>query len=117
MSERTSKGLAANKAASNQLTNQAPISPSASEVRELIASRAYELYKHRGTAFGDELTDWLNAEAEVVTMLLAKSQETNGLTEKAQTRKAFGASKAADSARRRMSQWSKRKSALKGNLA
>ena len=49
---------------------------SASEVREVIARRAYDLYKLRGTEFGDELSDWLRAEAEVVAMLLAEPQET-----------------------------------------
>lgn len=76
MSKRTSEGHVTNEAVSNQLRNMVPGSPSASEVRELIANRAYELYKHRGAEFGDELSDWLKAEGEVVTMLLAEPQET-----------------------------------------
>lgn len=61
---------------SNQMPNGALGSLSASEVRELIASRAYELYRQRGARLGDELSDWLNAEGEVVTMLLSEPQQT-----------------------------------------
>src|SRR5262245_61740236 len=45
--------------------------PGANEVRELIARRAYELYENRGDNFGDEISDWLQAEDEIVTMLLS----------------------------------------------
>jgi len=122
MSERTSGVRVTNRAVSNQLRNMAHISLSASEVRELIACRAYELYRHRGTEFGNELSDWLKAEEEVVTMLLAEPQET-GETEKrngrppARTRKATSVSKAANDARPRVSRLSKGRDALKGNPA
>lgn len=36
------------------------------EIRELIAQRAYELYLQRGDGAGDQLSDWLTAEAEVL---------------------------------------------------
>jgi hypothetical protein len=62
-------------AVSNHLLVAAHDSPSASEVREMIARRAYELYKHRGAEVGDELSDWLKAEGEVVTMLMAEPME------------------------------------------
>lgn len=60
---------------SDQLRNIADISLSAGEVREMIAMRAYGIYKQRGTEPGDELSDWLRAEAEVVTRLLSESPE------------------------------------------
>ena len=62
----------------NKLRNTAEGALSFDEVRELIARRAYDLYQQRGTGLGDELSDWLIAEAEVVTMLLAEPQETAG---------------------------------------
>ena len=43
--------------------------PSEGDLRELIAIRAYELYVERGSAQGDETTDWLMAEAEVLSCL------------------------------------------------
>jgi len=45
--------------------------PGPNEVRELIARRAYELYENRGDNFGDEISDWLQAEDEIVSMLLS----------------------------------------------
>jgi hypothetical protein len=59
----------------DRLRNIADICLSAIEVREMIATRAYGIYKQRGTETGDELSDWLRAEAEVVTMLLSESPE------------------------------------------
>ena len=122
MSERTSEGQVTNRAVSNQLHNMAHISLSTGEVRELIASRAYEFYKHRGTEFGDELSDWLKAEEEVVTMLLAEPQETDETEQRngrapARTRNVTARRKAANSARPRLSRLSKRKDAPKGNPA
>jgi hypothetical protein len=55
-----------------QLCYVADVSLSAGEVREMIARRAYDLYKQRGSESGDDLSDWLRAEAEVVTMLLSQ---------------------------------------------
>jgi len=46
-----------------------PISASKYDLRELIALRAYELYLQRGAAGGDEVADWLTAEAEVLSCL------------------------------------------------
>ena len=45
--------------------------PGPNEVRELIARRAYELYENRGDNFGDEIGDWLQAEDEIVAMLVS----------------------------------------------
>ena len=45
--------------------------PAPNEVRELIARRAYELYENRADSLGDEISDWLQAEDEIVTMLLS----------------------------------------------
>jgi|SRR4030095_485873 hypothetical protein len=45
--------------------------PDPNEVRELIARRAYELFENRADNFGDEISDWLQAEDEIVAMLLS----------------------------------------------
>jgi hypothetical protein len=42
---------------------------SGEEIHELIARRAYELYQQRGAEAGDELSDWLRAEAEVLASI------------------------------------------------
>lgn len=39
------------------------------DLRELIARRAYELYEERGGCDGDDINDWLRAEAEVKSTL------------------------------------------------
>ncbi|MGH9832768.1 MAG: DUF2934 domain-containing protein [Blastocatellia bacterium] len=41
---------------------------------ELIAQRAYELYEERGRGDGEELNDWLRAEAEVQALLSKPEQ-------------------------------------------
>jgi hypothetical protein len=47
----------------------------ATDVYELIARRAYELYETRGKAPGDELADWLTAEREIMASTnLGKSE-------------------------------------------
>lgn len=122
MSERTIEGPVTIEAVSDQLSNILYCALSACEVRDLIAGRAYELYKQRDAEFGDELSDWLKAEGEVVRMLLAEPQEA-GETEilnppiANRTRAATSATKAPNGARPRVSRWSKRKNALKGNPA
>lgn len=44
-------------------------------VFELICQRAYELYEQRGSVHGNDLQDWLQAEAEVRGLLEAKKTE------------------------------------------
>ncbi|HEU0178196.1 MAG TPA: DUF2934 domain-containing protein [Blastocatellia bacterium] len=39
------------------------------DLRELIARRAYEIYEERGGSHGDDINDWLRAEAEVKSTL------------------------------------------------
>jgi hypothetical protein len=39
------------------------------DLRELIARRAYEIYEERGRGHGDDVNDWLRAEAEVKSTL------------------------------------------------
>jgi hypothetical protein len=39
------------------------------ELRESIARRAYEFYEERGRCDGDDINDWLRAEAEVKSAL------------------------------------------------
>jgi hypothetical protein len=41
---------------------------------ELIARRAYELYEERGKGDGEDLNDWLRAEAEVQAWLSKPEQ-------------------------------------------
>jgi len=121
MSERTNESPVTNEAMSYHLSNMMYRDLSACEVRDLIATRAYELYKQRNAEVGDELSDWLKAEGEVVRMLLAEPQET-GETEilnppiAKQTRAAISTTKAANGARPLVSRWSKRKE-LKANPA
>jgi hypothetical protein len=43
-----------------------------SDLREMIARRAYELYEERGGCDSDDLTDWLRAEAEVKSSVMAE---------------------------------------------
>ena len=123
MSQRSSQAQVTNTAVSNEPGMMVMTgSPSASEVREVIARRAYELYKHRGPEFGDELSDWLKAEREVVTMLLAEPQET-GVTEIVKARKATRtagsprSAKSASGTRKRVTRRPKRDITLSGNPA
>jgi hypothetical protein len=110
MSERTNESPVTNEAMSYHLSNMMYSALSACEVRDLIATRAYELYKQR------------DAEGEVVRMLLAEPQEA-GETEilnppiANRTKAATSTTKAASGARPRVSRWSKRRNALKANPA
>jgi hypothetical protein len=45
-----------------------------SELRDLIARRAYEIYEERGRSDGEDMNDWLRAEAEVKASLGASNQ-------------------------------------------
>lgn len=56
-------------------TNASIIPPSADELRDLIARRAYELYEQRGAGYGDELSDWLSAEQEAIGVLLTQPSD------------------------------------------
>ena len=40
-----------------------------SDLREMIARRAYEIYEERGRCDGDDINDWLRAEVEVKSAL------------------------------------------------
>lgn len=57
---------------------EAPVSGEAgggqSELRDLIAQRAYELYEERGRGDGADMSDWLRAETEVKASLGARNQ-------------------------------------------
>lgn len=107
---------------SNQLQSIADVSLGASDIREMIALRAYQLYKQRGTEFGDELSDWLSAEAEVVTMLLSESPdaaETRARNAQPQgaTRNGRSLLKAGNGTKPRVHRLPKRKNRLKSNPA
>ncbi|HKC89292.1 MAG TPA: DUF2934 domain-containing protein [Blastocatellia bacterium] len=41
-------------------------------LRELIARRAYEIYEERGRSDGEDMSDWLRAEAEVKSAFTGK---------------------------------------------
>jgi hypothetical protein len=60
-------------ASSTRRKAQAPIEDYESEgqidLRVLIARRAYEIYEERGRCDGDDINDWLRAEAEVKSTL------------------------------------------------
>jgi len=54
-----------------------------SDLREMIARRAYEIYEERGRCDGDDLNDWLRAEAEVKSSVMAEKRraiEERGMT-------------------------------------
>ena len=42
------------------------------DLRERIARRAYEIYEERGRRDGEDMNDWLRAEAEVKSWIAAK---------------------------------------------
>lgn len=42
------------------------------ELRDLIAQRAYEIYEQRGRNDGEDMNDWLRAEAEVRSSIMAE---------------------------------------------
>lgn len=41
--------------------------PTSEELQSDIAKRAYELYERRGWNHGEDLTDWLEAEQQILT--------------------------------------------------
>jgi len=120
MLPRTSKGQVINAAVSHRLCEMELGLQSASEVRELIANRAYQLYVDRGDECGDELSDWLRAEGEVVTMLLTESHVTSE-TEVSNNRPAnrrvasSRIAKSANGASNRVGRRKKSSTALNGN--
>jgi Protein of unknown function (DUF2934) len=46
-----------------------------SEIRDLVSRRAYELYEERGRTDGEDVNDWLRAEAEVRASLGGADQD------------------------------------------
>jgi Protein of unknown function (DUF2934) len=48
-----------------------------SEIRDLVSRRAYEFYEGRGRADGEDVNDWLRAEAEVRASLGADQDESD----------------------------------------
>lgn len=60
-------------ASSTRRSEQAPAenyeSDGQIDLREMIARRAYEIYEERGGRHGDDINDWLRAEAEVKSAL------------------------------------------------
>jgi Protein of unknown function (DUF2934). len=54
-----------------------------SDLREMIARRAYEIYEERGRCDGEDLNDWIRAEAEVKSSVMAEKRraiEERGMT-------------------------------------
>jgi hypothetical protein len=58
---------------------------------ELIAQRAYELYEERGRGDGEDLNDWLRAEAEVQALISNPEQRRAAVN---QTQRPLTASRA-----------------------
>jgi Protein of unknown function (DUF2934) len=51
-----------------------------SDLREMIARRAYEIYEERGRRDGDDLNDWLRAEAEVIfSVMVERGRAVEGI--------------------------------------
>lgn len=46
------------------------------ELRALIELRAYKIYQQRGDGAGDNLSDWIQAEAEILASLGIPAKET-----------------------------------------
>lgn len=62
-----------------------------SGLRDLIARRAYELYEERGRVGGDEVNDWLRAEAEVFSSLSLNDQRVIDTVKRRRQSAAIGA--------------------------
>jgi hypothetical protein len=56
------------------------LSIDAARVQQMVSMRAYELYLGRAGAPGNEVEDWLQAEAEILLLLLAEQSEPLELT-------------------------------------
>jgi hypothetical protein len=54
-------------------------------IRDRIARRAYELYETRGRSDGEDLNDWLKAEAEVRASLSGPDRREVDLTKRRHT--------------------------------
>lgn len=54
------------------------------DLREMIERRAYEIYEERGRCDGDDLNDWIRAEAEVKS--LVKAEKRRAIEERGVTR-------------------------------
>jgi hypothetical protein len=59
----------------------APVLDGQFSLSELIAQRAYELYEERGRGEGEELNDWLRAEAEVQAWLSKPEQRRSAVNQ------------------------------------
>jgi len=55
--------------------------PTDKEIRDLIHRRAFEISRQRSAEEGDELSDWLRAEAEVLAEIRAAENEPATNTE------------------------------------
>ena len=56
---------------------EADILDKMNETRELIAQRAYEIYRSRGGAHGADQDDWFNAEQEILPKLAIECNVTD----------------------------------------
>jgi DUF2934 family protein len=55
-------------------SSEADCNDGQSDLHEMIARRAYELYEERGRCDGDDLNDWIRAEAEVKASVMAEKR-------------------------------------------
>ena len=79
MARRTRAIVGIDQFVSESHTEPAPVSFSPESLQTRIARRAYELYLQRDTIGGDEVSDWLKAEAEICGVIVP------GLTHSAAT--------------------------------
>ena len=61
----------------SQTSTTVPAMKSPSELQDQIRRRAYELYEQRGSDGGYEVSDWLQAESEVVQKKGANAPRTD----------------------------------------
>ncbi len=59
-----------------KLSSKACSNDEQSELRDLIARRAYEIYEERGRTDGEDIKDWLRAEAEVIFSVMIEKRRT-----------------------------------------
>jgi Protein of unknown function (DUF2934) len=59
-----------------QTSTTVNVMKSASDLQDQIRRRAYELYEQRGSNDGHEVSDWLQAEAEVAQKKLENAART-----------------------------------------
>jgi len=76
MSQVTSRGAAARRTFEGEPVATGDLAERISEIDRAIAERAYEIFEERGYAHGNDLEDWLRAEAEMLEPLACDLNES-----------------------------------------